>query len=327
MTDTWTWATVTQATPLRIKVDGDTTALDATTDNLVGSLAVDDRVRVHLHSDGIIVTGIQGGGNRSNPNLLINSNFMVNQEGNTSGASVASGGYFLDGWLNPGGPSTLITWADTGGVRTITIGGGGAGYAQQKVEATTLPAGTYTVSWEGTAKLYIWVLNPAYETSPVTFTTDGTADVKFQFRGYGDTLRNAKLEQGSVATPYQPPTYADNLRACMRYFQVLISSTQNGDEYGYQDAFYQTSTIVYMPIKLRVMMRAEPTIVSSVGTGHFSIVSAGERDFMNSLSRGAGGSAGQVSLTNSADVSGTAGNAGMLRSEVSTAYVYADARL
>ena len=62
MTGTWTWATVTQASPLRIKVDGDTSALDATTDDLVGSLAVDDRVRVHLHSDGIIVTGLQGGG-------------------------------------------------------------------------------------------------------------------------------------------------------------------------------------------------------------------------------------------------------------------------
>ena len=62
MTDTWTWATVTQATPLRIKVDGDTSALNATTGDLVGSLAVDDRVRVHLHADGIIVTGLQGGG-------------------------------------------------------------------------------------------------------------------------------------------------------------------------------------------------------------------------------------------------------------------------
>ena len=61
MTGTWTWATVTQATPLRIKVDGDTTPLDATTDDLVGSLTVDDRVRVHLHADGIIVTGVQGG--------------------------------------------------------------------------------------------------------------------------------------------------------------------------------------------------------------------------------------------------------------------------
>ena len=64
MTDTWTWATVTAVSPLRIKVDGDTTALDATTDNLVGSLAVFDRVRVHLHSDGIIVTGIQGGNDK-----------------------------------------------------------------------------------------------------------------------------------------------------------------------------------------------------------------------------------------------------------------------
>ena len=64
MTDTWTWATVTQASPLRIKVDGDTSALDATTGDLVGSLAVDDRVRVHLHSDGIIVTGIQGGNDK-----------------------------------------------------------------------------------------------------------------------------------------------------------------------------------------------------------------------------------------------------------------------
>ena len=71
MTDTWTWATVTQATPLRIKVDGDTSALDATTDNLVGSLAVFDRVRVHLHSDGIIVTGLQGGQTRfANPLLF-----------------------------------------------------------------------------------------------------------------------------------------------------------------------------------------------------------------------------------------------------------------
>jgi len=61
MTDTWTWATVTQASPLRVKVDGDTSALDATTDDLVGSLAVSDRVRVHLHADGIIVTGLQGG--------------------------------------------------------------------------------------------------------------------------------------------------------------------------------------------------------------------------------------------------------------------------
>jgi len=223
MTDTWTWATVTQATPLRIKVDGDTTPLDATTGDLVGSLAVDDRVRVHLHSDGIIVTGIQGGGNRSNPNLLINSNFMVNQEGAVSGASVSQWQYFLDQWQHGSfSTSPATTWADSGGVRTLTIGGvGNARAIRQPVEAANAPSGTYTLSWEGTAsgRVYNAGAGPSWSASPVTVTLNGTADVYVEFVGSGDTLRNVKLEQAAVATPYQPPKYDDNLRACMRYYQ------------------------------------------------------------------------------------------------------------
>jgi len=232
MTDTWTWATVTQASPLRIKVDGDTSELDATTDNLVGSLAVDDRVRVHLHSDGLIVTGIQGGGNRSNPNLLINSDFMVNQRGAVSGATIAAYAYFLDGWYNPSGTSsTLFTWADVGGVRTFTLGGGGTTrYVRQKVEQANLPAGTYTLSWEGTARgqvMYVGGTDPGYSAGPITVYLNGTATVIIGFRGTGDTLRNVKLEQGSVATPYQPPKYDDNLRACERYYVRRTAMTTN----------------------------------------------------------------------------------------------------
>ena len=94
MTDTWTWATVTQAIPLRIKVDGDTSALDATTDNLVGSLAVSDRVRVHLHADGIIVTGLQGGGPPEPGSIPDNANLdgyttpgLWHQDANTQAAT------------------------------------------------------------------------------------------------------------------------------------------------------------------------------------------------------------------------------------------------
>jgi len=61
MTDTWTWATVTQASPLRIRVDGDTAALDTTPETLVASLLLAERVRVHLHNDGVIVIGRSGG--------------------------------------------------------------------------------------------------------------------------------------------------------------------------------------------------------------------------------------------------------------------------
>ena len=262
MTDTWTWATVTQATPLRIKVDGDTTALDATTDDLVGSLAVLDRVRVHLHSDGIIVTGIQGGGNGPNPNLVINSNFMVNQEGKVSGATINAFAYLLDGWYNPSDFSiSTITWADSGGTRTLTIGAvGAARYMREIVESGRTPAGTYTLSWEGTCDaqmFYVGDPDPGYAAGPITRFLDGTTNVVIGFQGSGGTVRNVKLERGPTATPYVPPTYDDNLRACMGYFQ-----RHGGDSFYAQlgTAVGKNATTAFAHVNLFVPMRALPSI-------------------------------------------------------------------
>lgn len=42
------WATVTQASPLRIKIDGESTALPFTPDKLVTGLILNDRVLVML---------------------------------------------------------------------------------------------------------------------------------------------------------------------------------------------------------------------------------------------------------------------------------------
>jgi len=264
MTDTWTWATVTQASPLRIKVDGDTSALDATTDNLVGSLAVLDRVRVHLHSDGIIVTGIQGGGNRSNPNLLINSDFMVNQEGNTSGATIADNAYLFDQWKHVSGYSTsAITWSDTGGVRTVTLGiSGQRRQIREIIEQADITAGTYTLSWPGTVLGRVYnagATEPAYAASPTTVTLDGTANVNVDLQGEGDTIEGwVKLERGPVATPYQPPRYDDNLRACMRYYQRFSSSSGN-DRYG--NGFFASSTQTRITMSLLAPMRtSSPTL-------------------------------------------------------------------
>ena len=328
MTDTWTWATVTQATPLRIKVDGDTSELDATTDNLVGSLAVSDRVRVHLHADGIIVTGIQGGGNRSNPNLLINSDFMVNQEGNTSGASVAAYAYFLDGWYNASGygySAGNITWADVGGVRTLTIGvAGSTRYTREKVEASNTPAGMYTLSWEGTAQgqvMYDGGTDPGYSAGPITVYLNGTATVIIGFRGTGDTLRNVKLEQGTVATPYQPPLYGDNLRACMRYFQMLA----NGDDGSRFPGYYATSTSILFFIEFKGVMRAAPTIVVTTATNEYVIYRDGGSDTFGSAFVDAV-SPSRVALKNTTDVSGASGMAGAVR-VYSSGLITADARL
>jgi len=267
VTDTWTWATVTQASPLRIKVDGDTTALDATTDDLVGSLAVDDRVRVHLHSDGIIVTGVQGGGNRSNPNLLINSNFMVNQRGAVSGAGVAFDAYFLDRWKGVAGDPRPVSWSDSGGVRTLVISDGNSNQAiRQVVEKANVPAGEITLSWDrdcyGT--VYQAGSTPAVllDTSPVTITVDGTTDVVVDVVGAGSrrNLTHVKLERGPIATPYQHPTYADNLRTCMRYYQ-RFGGINLYEPIGQGAA--QSTTVAVIQVPLVVPMRAGPTVTSS----------------------------------------------------------------
>lgn len=44
----WSWATVTATGPLRVRVDGESTALAITPDTLVSGLAVDNRVWVQL---------------------------------------------------------------------------------------------------------------------------------------------------------------------------------------------------------------------------------------------------------------------------------------
>lgn len=67
--DTHTWATVTQASPLRIKVDGETTALPFTPDTLEAGLAVDDRVWIGFSTNDdlrflgrrVVVMGRAGG--------------------------------------------------------------------------------------------------------------------------------------------------------------------------------------------------------------------------------------------------------------------------
>lgn len=55
------WAVVTQASPLRIQVDGDRTPLGITPDSLVSGLAVDQRVYCQIINRRLVVLGCSGG--------------------------------------------------------------------------------------------------------------------------------------------------------------------------------------------------------------------------------------------------------------------------
>lgn len=60
-TDRWRWGTVTQAAPLRLRLDGDDVALDLTPDDLTGGAAVGRRVRVLITGRRVEVHGVAGG--------------------------------------------------------------------------------------------------------------------------------------------------------------------------------------------------------------------------------------------------------------------------
>ena len=158
----------------------------------------------------------------SNPNLLINPNFKINQRGQatyeTSGASQI---YSVDRWRLGKGKVTV----NSDGTVTVTATGGTTneeGYYQQPLENAI--SGDYTVSMEvvsisGAVRIAI---DGAWQNIKsglnVFHGITGTGAVGLQLaNGASITLKWVKLEQGSIATPFVAPNYIEELMKC-RYF-------------------------------------------------------------------------------------------------------------
>jgi hypothetical protein len=95
---------------------------------------------------------------------------------------------------------------------------------QQVIEQGLVPAGTYTLSWTGTATGRVYNSGgtpPAYAASPVTFTADGTANVVVEYTAVSTTKTLSKVQFNagtntgwSLATP----TLQSELAACKYYY-------------------------------------------------------------------------------------------------------------
>ena len=71
MTDTWTWATVTQLDPPRIRLDGEITSLTVGPDVSVPIIRVGDRVRTQIYGSTLTVTG----SNRADARAALDSEY------------------------------------------------------------------------------------------------------------------------------------------------------------------------------------------------------------------------------------------------------------
>ena len=152
----------------------------------------------------------------SNPNLLINPDFKINQRGVTS---YTSNGYTVDRWkINSGTVN-----ASSSGI-TVTLNS--KGQFIQQFENTL--SGTHTATIKVTSITGDCVLSigthslQLNKAGTFTITENGSISGISLYKNTAGTctinVEYIKLEQGSVATPFVAPNLAEEFVKCQRYY-------------------------------------------------------------------------------------------------------------
>lgn len=221
--------------------------------------------------------GSKGGG--SNPNLLDNGWFTVNQRGLTE--YVPSSDYGVDRWRRWSSSNT-ITIASDGLHFTSTTNN--QVFAQLLENPTSYANKTVTISAKvnssGSLKLYLYdgsteYISPAYDVNAgdvVSYTitpTNGIVRAGVITNGVPFTLRAVKLEYGTVSTLAldSAPNYTTELLKCQRYFYRYKAT--NDAQIGY--GVMSTSVLSRIQLIVPVPMRTTPTVTYNFGSNNFRV--------------------------------------------------------
>lgn len=187
----------------------------------------------------------------SNPNLLINPDFKINQRGATS---YEKQGYSVDRWKIW---NVTVTPSTSGGITVkndkYTDTGTFLQYLENATEGdstlscyVTSVSGTVTMAADDNSQV---ILKQGLN---VVHTSKSTKSfIIFLNKGTSITLKWAKLEQGTVATTFIAPNHAEELMKC-QYYTVIFAPWRT-----ILNANTDSSVI---NIDTRCKMRTKPTI-------------------------------------------------------------------
>lgn len=193
-----------------------------------------------------------------NPNLLINSNFAINQRDYISGSALAIGAFGHDRWKALVASSYVFTQSTA--ITAITI----TGTIAQIIEAGAIQGGNYVLSWSGTA---IATVNGTAVANGGNITISAGMQTTVAFSS--GTLSNPKFEFGSTATTWQVPDQQQELARCQRYYQKMVTTTANELKFLVEGTASSVGVYFRNTMLLPVKMRVYPT-VAWVGTWQYT---------------------------------------------------------
>ena len=120
----------------------------------------------------------------------------------------------------------------------------------------------------------------------------------------GIQMEVGDFDANSIA-PFQHESFGDNLSRCQRYYQRLLES-QN---VYFAGGWYYTAGNVIGFKDLVTTMRTTPTLICATVTNGYTFYRVSNPDHVNSLALNSASST-NIAITNTSEVSGTAGDAG-----------------
>jgi len=142
-------------------------------------------------------------------------------------------------------------------------------------------------------------------------------------------LTGVQLEVGPVATEFEQEDISTTLTKCQRYFQILAKhglGSSGGNAMVGMAAMYN-DTYLTCPLRFPVQMRTHGTLTSGSATGIFRFYRNNSNDVFDDFSTSSARTNYGIEVSNSTDMSGTAGHGGFIETKDAAAVLTIDAEL